>query len=131
MSMTDKASSSTVKVLPSPTPFYRLDDQLRVMPVQEKDFFEDPNIFEEYNWTYQTLLSDGSLVSSVFLGLSVGSMFHDQPLVFETMIFLGDGEPCFQQKHATMEECLAVHYKVTEQREKELALQTLNSHSDF
>lgn len=126
--MDNSKASSKIEALPSPTPFYRLDDQLRVMPVQEKDFFESPDIFEDYNWTYQTRLPDGTLISSVFLGIAVTSIFNHQPLLFETMVFLPDGEPSFQKKHETMEECLKIHYRILDE-EKDLDIVTPESHS--
>lgn len=49
-------------------------------------------------------------VSTVFLGLDHNYSHEGSPILFETMVFGGDGEPCW--RYCTREEALTGHKKV-------------------
>lgn len=117
---------SEIATLAPCTMFYRLDEHLRVMPVQADDFFGSPDLYGDYQWMYHTMLSDGTLVSSAFLGIAQPGYDSDFVCLFETMVFSPDNQPIEREHYSNIEKCIQGHHKVVDRRNTELDLKTLS-----
>lgn len=65
-----------------------------------------------YKRVGKTLLPDGKLVSTVWLGVDHGN--GEKPLVFETMVFTPKGKRVFCGRYSTLEEAEKGHEKVVD-----------------
>lgn len=59
-----------------------------------------------------TVLVDGSRVSTVFLGLDHSWRAYGPPILFETMIFADDGESEIMARYSTWAEAMEGHMEV-------------------
>lgn len=104
-----------VKRFDSGALLFRLDDQMRVMPVSISGIYDYLSCLPDYHWTYQTKLADGTLVSSTFLGVGLPSLFCSEVLYFETMVFDPSGQPCHTKRYPAIEECIEGHHATLEE----------------
>lgn len=62
--------------------------------------------------------SDGSYLSTIFLGIDHGYDFNGgPPILFESMLFTGEGEEEYQERFATYAEAKASHDRYVQMRE--------------
>jgi hypothetical protein len=91
---------------------YILEDK---KPIPEPDFLKWALWFEKADkHVADDYLPNGVRVSTVFLGLDYGLWHnHDNPLLFETMIFGGEHD-CCQKRYSTWEEAEEGHKRAIE-----------------
>jgi hypothetical protein len=62
----------------------------------------------------QTTLEDGTLISTVFLGIDHASIYGGGPTLFETMVFPGPGHGEHQWRYQDYDAALAHHDTIVE-----------------
>lgn len=115
-------SKSKIEPLAPGTMFFRLDDNLRVMPVHQVHLIDQISDVMGLRWGYQSMIGKDILVSSTFLGIDSGSIFssNSSPRVFETMIFRkGISAECY--RFSSLDECVEAHHKILDFLKEEAA----------
>lgn len=94
--------------------FFVLDDDNNVVladgPVHWAKWFQEATDSRR-RWVKQTILEDGTRISTIFLGINQNWTEIGPPMVFETMIFYGGNfaEDMGQWHHATWARAAAFH----------------------
>lgn len=114
------SSEQKVEALSTTSIYFRLDDDLRVMPVHNNNLLDQISEVMEYRWGYQSKIGKDLLVSSTFLGIDPGAVQHHshKPRVFETMIFRDGGSAECYRFHA-IEDCIDAHHEIVRELSKE------------
>lgn len=73
----------------------------------------------EYCVVQQDTLSDGSMVSTVWIGLDHRHIGTGPPIIFETLWL--EGNPSYGERYCTQEEALEGHNRILEEARAELA----------
>lgn len=115
----EPAEKDNLEFLDAGTPFFRLDEKMRVMPVRQDDLVSYIEDVMGFRWTYQTKLSDGTLVSSTFLGVGMQSGISEQRCLFETMVFDPEGEPKGCLRYTELDHCISGHHQILKELDEQ------------